>query len=197
MAINDEIPKSRITLTYRTNVSGKKVDKALPLRLLVMGDFSQGTSADRQKDLDQRQLRNLDGKNLDQVMRDMNMSLQFTVKNQIDPANAEDLEVDLPISSMKSFTPAEIAKNIPKVRALMLLRKLLLEMQSNLDNRKEFRRMVRELAQNPEAVAALREDLKQFEGLKIPKPQLAAGAVTPDTSADAKPAADTKPAAKS
>jgi len=183
MAINDEIPKSRITLTYRTNVSGKKVDKALPLRLLVMGDFSNGTSADRKKDLDQRQLRNLDGKNLDQVMRDMNMSLQFKVKNKIDPANAEELDVDLPITSMKSFTPAEIAKNIPKLRALMLLRKLLLEMQSNMDNRKEFRRMVRELAQNPDAVAALQKDLKEFEGLKIPKKQLAAGApVAPDAS---------------
>jgi len=189
MAINDEIPKSRITLTYRTNVHGKKVDKDLPLRLLVMGDFSQGTSVDRKKDLDQRQLRNLDGKNLDQVMRDMNMSLQFTVKNQIDPANAEELEVNLPITSMKSFTPAEIAKNIPKVRALMLLRKLLLEMQSNLDNRKEFRRMVRELAQNPDAVAALQKDLKDFEGLKIPKRQLAAGAPAADTSTGKPPAA--------
>lgn len=186
MAINDEIPKSRITLTYRTDVHGKKVDKALPLRLLVMGDFSQGTSADRKKDLDQRQLRNLDGKNLDQVMRDMSMSLQFKVKNKIDPANAEELDVDLPITSMKSFQPAEIAKNIPKVKALMLLRKLLLEMQSNLDNRKEFRRMVRELAQNPEAVAALQKDLKDFEGLKIPKKQLTAGA----------PAAGATPAGK-
>lgn len=187
MAINDEIPKSRITLTYRTNVSGKKVDKALPLRLLVMGDFSNGTSADRKKDLDQRQLRNLDGKNLDQVMRDMSMSLQFKVKNKIDPANAEELDVDLPITSMKSFAPAEIAKNIPKLRALMLLRKLLLEMQSNMDNRKEFRRMVRELAQNPDAVAALQKDLKEFEGLKIPKKQLPAGPPAPDDSTGKQP----------
>ncbi|OJH40282.1 type VI secretion system contractile sheath small subunit [Cystobacter ferrugineus] len=175
MAINDEIPKSRITLTYRTNVNGERADKALPLRLLMMGDFSSGTSADRRKDLDQRQIRNLDGKNLDQVMRDMDMKLQFKVRNRIDPGNAEELEVALPLGSMKAFTPAEIAKNMPKVRALLLLRKLLLEMQGNLDNRKEFRRMVRELAQNPEAVAALREDLRDFNGLKIPKPLLTAG----------------------
>ena len=44
---------------------------------------------------------------------------------------------------MKAFTPLQIAKNMPKVRALLLLRKLLLEQQGNLDNRKEFRRLVR------------------------------------------------------
>ncbi|WP_002639491.1 type VI secretion system contractile sheath small subunit [Myxococcus hansupus] len=188
MAINDEIPKSRITLTYRTSVNGERVNKALPLRLLVMGDFSSGTSADRKKDLDQRQIRNLDGKNLDQVMRDMSMTLQFKVPNRIDPGNAEELEVALPVDSMKSFTPAELAKNLPKVRALLLLRKLLLEMQGNLDNRKEFRRMVRELAQSPEAVAALRKDLQDFNGLAIPKPQLPAGEASSNASPpEAKP----------
>ncbi|MBM7118737.1 type VI secretion system contractile sheath small subunit [Archangium primigenium] len=188
MAINDDIPKSRITLTYRTTVNGERTEKALPLRLLMMGDFSSGTSTDQRKDLDQRQIRNLDGKNLDQVMRDMDMTLQFKVRNRIDPGTAEQLDVTLPIASMKSFTPAELAKNMPKVRALLLLRKLLLEMQGNLDNRKEFRRMVRELAQNPEAVAALRNDLQDFNGLALPKPQLPAG--------DAPPASPSQPAAE-
>lgn len=180
MAINDEIPKSRITLTYRTNVNGERAEKALPLRLLVMGDFSGGTSTDSKKDLDQRQIRNLDGKNLDQVMKDMDMRLQFKVRNRIDPSNAEELEVELPIDSMKAFAPVQLARNIPKVRALLVLRKLLLEQQGNLDNRKEFRRMVRELAQNPEAVAALKKDLEAFNGLKIPKPQLPAGEAPQD-----------------
>jgi type VI secretion system protein ImpB len=186
MAINDEIPKSRITLTYRTSVNGERAEKALPLRLLIMGDFSSGTSVDSKKDLDQRQIRNLDGRNLDQVMKDMDMKLQFKVRNRVDPGNAEELEVELPIDSMKSFTPAQIARSLPKVRALLLLRKLLLEQQGNLDNRKEFRRMVRELAQNPEAVAALRKDLQDFSGLKIPR-QLPAGQASAPTDPAASP----------
>ena len=183
MAINDEIPKSRITLTYRTSVNGERAEKALPLRLLVMGSFSSGTSADSKKDLDQRQIRNLDGKNLDQVMKDMDMRLRFQVPNRIDPGNSEQLDVELPIDSMKAFTPAQIAKNLPKVRALLLLRKLLLEQQGNLDNRKEFRRMVRELAQSPEAVAALKKELQDFNGLTIPRPQLPAGTAPQDGAA--------------
>ncbi|WP_233261704.1 type VI secretion system contractile sheath small subunit [Vitiosangium sp. GDMCC 1.1324] len=187
MAINDEIPKSRITLTYRTSVNGERAEKALPLRLLLMGSFSGGTSADSQKDLDQRQIRNLDGKNLDQVMKDMDIRLRFQVSNRIDPGNSEQLDVELPIDSMKSFTPLQIARNIPKVRALLLLRKLLLEQQGNLDNRKEFRRLVRELAQNPEAVSALKKELQDFNGLKIPRPSLSAGEASPPSDPAAKP----------
>jgi type VI secretion system protein ImpB len=168
MAVNDEIPKSRITLTYRSNVTGEAEDVVLPYRQMVMGDFSGGTSTDRQLDLDQRTLRNLDGTNLDQVMADMKMTLNFKVANKVDPSNAEEFDVSLPITGMKSFTPAEIAQNVPKVKALLLLRKLLLEVQGNLDNRKEFRRLLRAISQDPGAVQKLMEELKGFEGFKLP-----------------------------
>lgn len=168
MSVNDEIPKSRITLTYRTTVTGEPEDVVLPYRQLVMGDFSNGTSVDRKLDLDQRNLRNLDGANLDQVMEDMKMTLNFKVQNKIDPSNGEEFDVSLPIKGMKSFTPAEIAQNVPKVKSLLLLRKLLLEVQGNLDNRKEFRRLLRAIASDPGAVQKLTEELKGFEAFKIP-----------------------------
>lgn len=168
MAITDEIPKSRITLTYRTTVRGEPEEVTLPLRLLIMGDLSAGTAKDREVDIDRRQIRRLDGKNLNQVMRDMNMEVRCTVKNRIDPSNTETLEVELPITSMKSLTPAEVAKHVPKVRALLLLKKLLLEAQANLDNRKEFRRLVRTLVQDPEKAAAIVKQLEGFDSFKLP-----------------------------
>ena len=84
MAIQDEIPKSRLTLRYETEVNGQLEDMTLPLRLLITGDFSQGTSSDRTLDLDERRIRNLDGKNTDSVMKDMGMTLNFSVENKID-----------------------------------------------------------------------------------------------------------------
>lgn len=168
MAITDEIPKSRLTLTYRTNVNGTPEDMTLPFRLLMMGDMSNGTSTDRAVDLDQRRIRQLDGKNLNHVMADMKMSLKLSVPNRIDPERSKSLDVSIPIEGMKSFTPAEIAEHVPKVKALLLLRKLLLEVQSNLDNRKEFRTLLRQLAQSPEAVTALREELAGFDDFKVP-----------------------------
>ena len=69
---------------------------------------------------------------------------------------------------MKSFQPAEIARNVPKIRALLLLRKLLLEVQGNLDNRKEFRKLVRSLAQSEDAVQTLLKQLEGYENFKVP-----------------------------
>lgn len=175
MAITDEIPRSRITLTYRTQVNGTRADKALPFRLLVMGDFSKGTSVDRKKDLDQREIRNLDGKNLNQVIQNMGMTLNFSVPNRVDKKDPVDgsapapLQVNLKLDSMKSFSPVEVARQVPKINALLTLRKLLLELQGNLDNRKEFRQLVRQLAQSPEAVQKLKTELAAFKSMSLPK----------------------------
>lgn len=174
MAVQDEVPKSRITLRYRTEIAGEAADVQLPLRLLMMGDFSLGTSTDRKLDLEDRKIRNLDGTNTTAVMKDMKISLTATVPNKIDPENSENLEVNLPITSLKSFTPDEVAKNTPKLRALLTLRTLLTEMESNMGNSKDLRKLVAELYANEEAFNKLREDLKGLEGLKLPEGKAAA-----------------------
>jgi len=168
MAITDEIPKSRLTLTYRTNVSGAPADMVLPFRLLIMGDLSNGTSKDRGVDLDLRNIRQLDGKNLNSLMADMKMSVKVNVPNRIDPDKNETIEATLPITGMKSFTPAEIAEHVPKIKSLLLLRKLLLEVQNNIDNKKEFRTLLRKLAESPDAAAALKAELAGFDDFKVP-----------------------------
>ncbi|HET9956049.1 MAG TPA: type VI secretion system contractile sheath small subunit [Polyangiaceae bacterium] len=174
MAITDEIPRSRITLTYRTTVRGEPEDVTLPFRVLIMGDLSAGTSTDRTQELDKRQIRRLDGKNLNQVMRDMRMSLRFNVKNRVNPkSSADEFEVVLPIDSTKSFQPAEVAKHVPRIRALLLLKKLLLEAQANFDNRKEFRGLLREIAQSSTSLADLVKELPGgFDTYKLPAAKL-------------------------
>jgi type VI secretion system protein ImpB len=168
MAIQDEIPKSRLTLRYKTEVNGQPEDITLPMRLLVTGDFSQGSSSDRKLDLDERRVRNMDGTNTDSVMKDMAMSLNFTVENKIDGDREEDLQISLPIDSMKSFSPDEVAQHVPKLKGLLALKQLISEMQSNVDNRKELRKLMDELMSNPENVEKVLADLKGFESLKLP-----------------------------
>jgi type VI secretion system protein ImpB len=169
VAITDEIPKSRLTLTYRTTVTGATQEVQLPFRVFVLGDLSGGTSRDRAVDLDRRMPRRLDGKNLDDVMSDMKMSVELKVPNRIDPDRSAELQVKLPIDSIGALAPASIAKNVPKVRALLLLKKLLLEVQANLDNRKEFRRLLRLLAQDKTAVASIQKQLEKFTDFKVPQ----------------------------
>ena len=169
MAVQDEVPKSRLTLTYRTEINGEEEVVDLPLRVLIMGDLSKGLSKDRQVDLEERRIRSLDGNNLNAVMKDMGITLRFTVENKVDPEKASDMEVELPIEGMRSFTPDYIAQTVPKLRSLLTLKKLLQEVQSNLSNIKEFRKLLNELYSNEEAFQKLLEELKGFEGLKLPK----------------------------
>jgi type VI secretion system protein ImpB len=168
VAIQDDIPRSRINLRYRTNIKGDGELLELPFRLLVLGDLSLGSSKDREVDLDTRRMRALDGKNLDGVMEDMQMSLHFKVDNFIDNTTEEGLSVDLPIHNRKSFLPDHVADHVPKIRSLLLLRRLLIEMQSNIDNRKELRRTIQEIFSNPEALESLKKELAAYSGYEVP-----------------------------
>ncbi len=168
MAIQDEIPKSRLTLRYKTEINGQPEDISLPLRLLVTGDFSLGTSKDRKVDLEERRIRNFDGKNTNATMKDMGMKLNFAVANKIDPENAEDMQVEIPVESMKSFSPDQVAQYVPKVKGILMLKKLLEELMANVDNRKEFRKLLGDLMADQESLAKMLQELKGFEGLKLP-----------------------------
>ena len=168
MAIQDEIPKSRLTLRYKTEVNGQPEDINLPLRMLITGDFSLGTSNDRKLDLEERRLRALDGKNTDAVMKDMGVKLDITVPNKIDPENQEDINVSLPINGVSSFNPDQIAKHVPKLKGILMVKKLLEEVVSNVDNRKEFRKLLNELMSNEESLKAMLEELKGYESFKLP-----------------------------
>ncbi|HNA62572.1 MAG TPA: type VI secretion system contractile sheath small subunit [Rhabdochlamydiaceae bacterium] len=170
MAVQDEVPKSRITLTYKTEVSGEPSVVNLPLRMMVLGDFSGGSSKDRQVDLEERKLRNLDGRNTNEIMKDMGISIDVVVPNRIDPSE-ESMRVKVNFDSMNSFSPEEVAKKIPQIRSLLLLKKLLEEVQSNIANVKEFGALVNKLFSNKELLGKYREKLKQFSMYKIPDRQ--------------------------
>ncbi|MFL5349775.1 MAG: type VI secretion system contractile sheath small subunit [Hyalangium sp.] len=177
MPIQDSLPKSRITLIYRTNINGKEEDVKLPFRVVVLGDFSLGRSKDRQVDVEERKLRSVNGSNLNDLMKDMGMSVAFEVDDKLSADGEGKMAVELPIDRMKSFHPDEIVNHVPKLKALMLLRKLLMEMQSDIDNRKDLRRKLYELFSNKDELKKLleSEQLKSYASMRLPavaaKPQ--------------------------
>lgn len=171
MPIQDKLPKSRITLVYRTKINGQPEDVKLPFRVVVLGDFSLGSSTDRQVDLDERKMRSVNGSNISELMKDMGMSVSFEVDDKVSSDGEGKMQVELPINRMKSFHPDEIVHHVPKLKALMLLRKLLLEMQSDIDNRKELRRKLYELFSDKEQLQKLLESdqLKSYASMRLPK----------------------------
>ncbi|MFP2908786.1 type VI secretion system contractile sheath small subunit [Pyxidicoccus sp. 3LFB2] len=180
MSIQEDLPKSRITLTYRTTINGEAETVSLPLRLLVLGDFSKGKSKDQKDDLQARKLRSISARGpsakksgpnkppLDALMEDMEMTLGFEVPNRINPDVEENLAVTLPITHMKSFHPDEVVRHVPKLRALQLLKKLLVEMQSSIDNQKVLRGLIYDLFSDKAALTAVLTELKAYESLSLP-----------------------------
>lgn len=163
MAIQDELPRSRLTLTYKTTINGEPETVNLPLRLLMLGNYSLGSSVDRKVDLEERQLRSIDNRNLDSIMSDMNMSLKFTVPNRINPDSDSEFAVNIPITKMRSFSPDEIAQHVPRIKALLTLKALLLELQSNIDNRKELRKIIQDLFRSPDGLSQLSSALAEYK----------------------------------
>ena len=171
MAVQDEIKPSRITLVYKTEVDGEPAAVDLPFRLMIPADLSMGTSKDRKVDLDQRAPRNIDGSNANDVMRDMDISLDLTVSNRINRDESETLDIKLSIASLESFSPQEIAKQVPQIRSLMLFKKLLEELQSNIANKKEFSQLLNKLYSDPDSLTKLRGELENYAPT-LPKAQI-------------------------
>lgn len=170
MSVQDEVPKSRITLTYKTEVDGEPAAVDLPMRLMIPADFSLGTSKDRKIDLDERQPRNLNGSNTAEIMQDMAISLDLVVPNKIS-GDGGDINVKLSINSLESFSPQEVAGQIPEIQSLVLFKKLLEEIQSNIANKKELSQLLNKLYSNRDALAKMKEELKNLAPT-LPKAQI-------------------------
>lgn len=168
VSIQHEIPRSRLTLTYRTTINGEPETINLPFRLLVLGDFSSGKSKDCQKDLETRPLRAINGTNVNSVMREMGITLELEgVDNCIDEGNGK-LGVTLPLESMRSFSPDEIVKHVPKLKALLLIRRLIQELQGQIDNQSELRKAIQALFSDKKNLESLKQELRPFANLQLP-----------------------------
>ena len=173
MAIQNELPRSRLTLTYRTTINGEPQTVNLPFRLLVLGDFSAGQHAEAEQDLEARRIRSINGSNLSSVMKEMKITLDLPgVKNHI--SGEDSLDVQLPLESIRSFSPDEIVKHVPQLQALLLLRQLVQEIQGQIDNQSGLRKEIQRLFSEAGALDKLRPELGDFAGLKLP--ELAQGA---------------------
>lgn len=164
----DTVPKSRITIKYETEVNGKLKEKEIPFKMMVMGDLSNGTSPDRENDISKRRIREIDGGNLDETIKDMGIRLQVDVENKIDPGNSPSLKIDIPIDSSKSFNPAEIAKKVPELNSLLELKEMIKDFESTMENNKLARKQLNEILANSDLYDALKGVLPSCKSYVLP-----------------------------
>lgn len=155
-SFQNEIPPARINLKLDVGKGNAKKKIELPLKTLVVGDFSFSKHSDRLAD---REKISINKENFTQVMESMDLKLKYNVENKM--TGTGDLNVDLNVKNMDSFKPENVAKNIPALSKMLAARNLLKDLKSNLLDNREFRKRLEEIIKDPDAMKSLQEELKK------------------------------------
>jgi type VI secretion system protein ImpB len=133
-------PKERINITFKPAVGGAQEEVELPLKLLVLGDFTQREDL---RKLEDRKPFGIDQNSLDEVLAKQALSLTLSVPNRLqDSAEPDELAVQVRINSMKDFNPAHLIEQIPELKKLMDLRDALVALKGPLGNTPSFRKAI-------------------------------------------------------
>jgi type VI secretion system protein ImpB len=134
-------PQERVNIRYKTETGGAVEETELPLRLLVVGDFTARADA---TPIEERKPVNIDKNNFDEVLKAQKVGMTMQIENVVKPENKE-LAVNLRFDTMKDFEPEEVARQIPELRELLDLREALTELKGPLSQNAEFRKRLQKL----------------------------------------------------
>jgi type VI secretion system protein ImpB len=150
-------PKERINITFKPATGGAEEQIELPLKLLVVGDFTQRPDA---RPIEDRAPIDIDADTFFDVMKAQNLALSMTVPNKLDPANPNGmLAINLKFNSLDDFTPDNIVSNVPELTKLLELRGALKALKGPLGNVPDFRNKLQSLVTDPATRAKLLTEL--------------------------------------
>ncbi|MGB9595025.1 MAG: type VI secretion system contractile sheath small subunit [Candidatus Poribacteria bacterium] len=148
-------PKERVNITYKPATGDAQENIELPLKLLMMGDY---TLRPDDRMVEDRKPINIDKDNFNDVMRSQNLSLKLNVENKLSEEGGQ-MAVDLKFNSLNDFSPESIANQVPEMNKLLQLRTALQALKGPLGNIPEFRKKLQELLDDIEAREKLLKEL--------------------------------------
>lgn len=163
-------PKERVNIVYRSATGDASSDVELPLKLLVIGDFTRRADDTPLEDI--RPI-NVDKDTFDDVLRAQGLSLSLDVPNRLaapgsaDPPDADPphgdarLAVHLSFERLDDFAPDALVRQVPELQRLLAVREALKALKGPLGNIPEFRRRLQALVGD----AAVRAQLLRELGL--------------------------------
>ena len=150
-------PKERINIVYRPAIGDVQEDVELPLKTLVIGDFTLRADS---VPVEERKPINVAKDNFDEVMQGQGITLEMMVPNRLqDSPDSGELAVSLKFENMNDFSPDVIVDSVPELRQLMELRAALKALKSPLSNIPEFRKKLQRIVQDEALRARLLADL--------------------------------------
>ena len=149
-------PKERVNITYKAATGDAQEQKELPLKMLVLGDFT-GRKDDRP--VEERKPINIDKDNFDQVMSEQKLATSVVVPNTLSEEPGAELSLTLKFDGLGDFTPDGIVKQVPDLQKLLELRNALIALKGPLGNLPAFRRKIQSLLGDETARKKLMEEL--------------------------------------
>ncbi|AIR66357.1 type VI secretion system contractile sheath small subunit [Cedecea neteri] len=150
-----EVPKARINLKLDLHTGGAQKKTELPLKLMVTGDFSHGEET---APLSERVKTSVNKNNFDSVLSEYSPKINLSVKNMLSDDGGEE-NIHLVFREMKDFTPEEVARQIPQLKAMLAMRNLLRDLKANLLDNQSFRKELEKILIDPVLSAELRAEL--------------------------------------
>jgi len=154
-SFQNEVPKTRVNIKLDLHTGGAQKKVELPLKLMVMGDYSNGRE---QRPLSARGKVSINKNNFDSVLAEFSPVLIVAVENTLVDDGGE-TSVELNFQRMKDFEPEQVARQIPHLRALLAMRNLLRDLKSNLLDNATFRHELERILKDDALSDELRDEL--------------------------------------
>lgn len=154
-------PKERVNIVYRPATGDAKEEVELPLKIMVLGDF---TLREDDRPVEDRAPVSVDKTNFNDVMKGQNLGMTISVPDKLTDGDADArMAVTLHFDNINDFTPDAIVRQVPELERLLELRESLKALKGPLANVPEFRRRVQEMVSDEKARAALLSELNLDE----------------------------------
>jgi type VI secretion system protein ImpB len=154
-------PRERVNIVYKPATGGAQEEKELPLKMLVMGDF---TLKNDETPLEDRKAINIDKDNFNDVMKDHKVSLDVNVKNTLSGKDGEEISAKLKFDTLKDFDPDAVARQVPELAKMLELRDALAALKGPLGNFPAFRKKIEEIIKDPAAREKILAEVSKNSG---------------------------------
>ncbi|MCG3183076.1 MAG: hypothetical protein ICCCNLDF_01160 [Planctomycetes bacterium] len=154
-------PRERVNIVYKPATGGASEEKELPLKLLVMGDFTLGQD---DTPLENRKPVNIDKDNFNDVMKNQNINININVKNTLSGKEGEELSANLKFKTLKDFDPDAVARQVPELNKMLELREALAALKGPMGNFPAFRKKIQSIISDEATREKILGEITKGEG---------------------------------
>ncbi len=149
-------PKERVNILYKPATGDAKEEVELPLKVLVLSDF---TKKKDKRVVEDRKPIDIDKSNFNEVMENMNLTLDFNVSDKLSGVEGEELPVKINIKSMRDFQPENLGKQVPELKKIIELRQAIMALKGPMGNIPSVRKTIQGILENDDTRKQLIKEL--------------------------------------